>query len=99
MNRKEMLLICLNEECLEVAKEADKSVRFGLDDWEPGTSPTETNRKRLTDELSDLIAVAQMLKDELHIDEYMNEEKISNKKDRVEKYFIYSKNKGILKDE
>jgi len=99
MNRKEYLLLCLNEECLEVAKEADKALRFGLDDWEPGKPQTETNRKRITEELTDLIAVAQMLKDEMYIDEYMVEENLESKKYRVEYYMSISKKLGIYKDE
>ena len=98
MDRKEYLLLCLNEECLEVAKEADKALRFGLNDWSPNLPKTETNRKRISDELSDLIAVAQMLKDELYIDEYMIDEKINNKKDKVEYYMIVSEKLGIVKN-
>lgn len=97
MNRQEYLLVCLNEECLEVAKEADKALRFGLDDWSPSGLPSETNRKKITQELTDLIAVAQMLKDEYHIDEYMIEENITKKKNKIEKYMLYSINKGTLK--
>lgn len=93
-----MLLLILNEECLEVGKEVTKSLRFGLDDWEPGKSPTDTNRRLLTEELTDLIAVAQMLLEDDHIDNYNVLEDIQNKKDKVEHYLIYSKNKGIYKD-
>lgn len=99
MNRQEYLLVCLNEECLEVAKEADKALRFGLDDWSPSAPPSETNRKRISQELTDLIAVAQMLKDELYIDEYMIDENLSKKKEKVEYYMLISEKLGILKDE
>lgn len=98
MNRKEYLLVCLNEECLEVAKEADKALRFGLDDWSPSGPSTETNRKKISQELTDLIAVAQMLKDELYIDEYMIDENLYKKKEKVEYYMLLSEKLGILKD-
>jgi len=99
MNRQEYLLVCLNEECLEVAKEADKALRFGLDDWAPNSLPSDTNRKKITQELTDLISVAQMLKDELYIDEYMVEENITTKKNKVEYYMSISEQLGILKNE
>ena len=99
MNRQEYLLVCLNEECLEVGKEVDKALRFGLDDWSPNDTPTETNRKKITQELTDLIAVAQMLKDELYIDEFMVDDKLYEKKIRVEYYMTISEKLGILKNE
>lgn len=97
MNRQEYLLVCLNEECLEVAKEVDKALRFGLDDWSPSGPSSETNRKKISQELTDLIAVAQMLKDEMCIDEYMIEENLNRKKDKVEYYMSVSEKLGILK--
>ena len=98
MNRREHLLTTLSEECAEVAKEVSKALRFGLDDHQPGQPETETNRKKLTEELNDLIAIAEMLYDESYIDDFLDIDKMETKKKKVEKYLKYSKNKGTLTD-
>lgn len=57
MNRREYLLVCLMEECAEVAQAASKVLRFGLYDEHLGA----TNQARLMAEITDLSAVIQML--------------------------------------
>lgn len=54
------LLACLNEECGEVAKEVDKSFRFGLDDHNFLKPIGPSNRERIVDELNDLMGVVEM---------------------------------------
>jgi NTP pyrophosphatase (non-canonical NTP hydrolase) len=99
MNRREHLLTILSEECAEVAKEVSKANRFGLDDHQPGQPETETNRKKLTEELNDLVAIADMLFDEGYIDDFLDIDKMESKKKKVEKYLKYSKEKGTLKED
>ena len=40
MNKTEHLMVCLNEECVEIAHATDKALRFGLSDGHPATSRT-----------------------------------------------------------
>lgn len=54
------LLYCLNEECLEVAKEVDKSLRFGIDDTNFLEPSGPNNRERIVDELNDLMGVISL---------------------------------------
>lgn len=94
MNREEHLLTILTEECSEVIKEISKALRFGLDDYPPGSDVYNTNRKRITCELNDLIGIAELLKSEGYIDDFMNSEKILKKQNRIEEYLLYSKKSG-----
>lgn len=96
MNRKEHLLIILAEECSEVIKDITKSLRFGLDDYNPLDENKVTNKENIVNELNDLIAVADMLKEERIIEPFINQEKIDKKKQKVNHYLNYSKHKGTL---
>ena len=95
MNREEHLLTVLMEECSEVQKDICKSLRFGLSDTYKENKPL--NKENITTELTDLIAVAQMLVEEGFIDDFMLQEKINNKKQKVEKFLNYSESVGKLK--
>lgn len=59
MNRIEHLLVCLNEECLEVAHRVDKALRFGTLEVQPGQ--VFTNGDRIVDEFLQALAVMEML--------------------------------------
>lgn len=96
MNRKEHLLTCLSEECMEVAKEASKGLRFGLDDHHP--TQTGTNEQKINDEFNDLVAILIMLREEGVVTIQIDDEKIKAKKEKVEKYLLYSKERGTLND-
>jgi DNA-directed RNA polymerase subunit RPC12/RpoP len=61
MNTTEHLLTCLAEECAEVAKDAAKSLRFGLEERNVLNPTGPTNRERLLDELNDLLAVVELM--------------------------------------
>jgi len=95
MTREEHLLVILAEECNELAKEAAKALRFGLNNGEPGKNIT--NRERITIEFNDLFSVVKMCVDEgiLNLD-IIDIEQIDDKRIKVEKYLEYSKNIGKL---
>lgn len=52
------LLVILIEECAEVQHRATKLLRFGRDEVQPGQP--DSNAARLSDELGDAIAVAEL---------------------------------------
>lgn len=96
MNREEHLLTILSEECAEVIKDVSKALRFGLDDYPPDSTKENTNKKRIAYELNDIIAVAQMLKNEQYIDNFMDSDKILEKQHKVEEFLLYSKDRNKL---
>jgi hypothetical protein len=94
VNRTEHLLTILAEECAEVAQQASKALRFGLDDGAPGQELT--NAQRIAGELDDLRAVAAMCQDEGLIpspDGHRFAEKVA----KVEHYLCYSSKRGTLR--
>ncbi len=94
MNRTEHLLCCLAEECSEVAQRVSKAMRFGLYEEEPGQALN--NSKRISVELSDLMAVVEMLQDVGAIGS-IEQRLILDKKEKVKDYLEYSKHCGTLK--
>lgn len=96
MNRQEHLLTILSEECGEIAKEISKGLRFGLDDHHP--TQVGTNAEKINLEYNDLVAVFEMLNDEGILEVKLDPELIKRKKERVEKYLLYAKERGTLKD-
>jgi len=94
MNRLEHLMCIFREECSEVSQEVSKAMRFGL--FEQRDLPT-SNAERINKEFNDLLAMVEMLKDEsppLRLGR--NQEMIDAKKEKVEKYLIYSAECGTL---
>lgn len=65
MNRTEILLTCLMEECSEVAQRASKALRFGLEEVQAGQD--RNNAERIVEELRDLVAVAFLLEEWLEL--------------------------------
>jgi hypothetical protein len=96
MNRKEHLLTTLTEECAEIQYETCKALRFGLDDFYTPHS-LDTNGKRLMDEFADLIAVVETLQKEGFLCK-IDEDRVKSKKERIEKFLLYSKEKGLLNE-
>lgn len=88
MTRDQHLLTILGEECAEVAQRTSKAVRFGLDEVQPGQP--HDNRKRLEEELGDLLGMVDMLG--LNPDIERREAKPA----RVEHYMNRSREKGQL---
>lgn len=61
LSETEHLLTCLAEECSEVAHRVSKALRFGLKEIEPGK--TADNATRIAAEVTDLLAIVDMLEE------------------------------------
>jgi NTP pyrophosphatase (non-canonical NTP hydrolase) len=94
MNRTEHLLACLAEECHEVGQRALKAQRFGLLEVQP--EQEKTNWQRLQDELTDLLAVMEMLEDSAGSLYCITRQGVAAKKEKVEKYMAYAESQGAL---
>lgn len=88
MTEIEYLLICLAEECNEVAKVASKTLRFGLEEKRPGYD--KNNRERLEEELIDLFTVMEVLSEKGVNLNILQSNKIMEKKEKIAKYYQYS---------
>lgn len=95
MNRLEHLLTILSEECAEVQQAVSKILRFGLEDTPDTLIPT--NHEALEMELNDLRAAVEMLREE-GLDLRESGGRVSNKKNKVEHYLLYSKERGHYSD-
>lgn len=93
MNRTEILLVQLAEECAEVQQQCCKALRFGLEEIRP--SDDETNAQSITRELEDLEGIVHMLQVSKNI-AYFKQENIEAKIKKVEKYLKYSESVGTL---
>ena len=94
MTRQDHLLVILMEECAEVQKECAKALRFGLDDFYAPAGP-DTNRESIWRELNDLMAVSEMIRrDKIIPEEDFKQQAV--KRDKVERFLNYSKEKGLL---
>ena len=94
VNRTEYLLACLAEEAVEVAQRATKAMRFGCDEVQPGQELSNTQRIR--QELSDLIAVAEMLEEAGVPVLPLEVDAIDRKKAKVAAFMEYSRSCGTL---
>jgi NTP pyrophosphatase (non-canonical NTP hydrolase) len=63
MNKTDEALLILAEECAEVIQAISKCQRFGIDVCKPGKP--RTNREHLETELGDVIAMIEILRDDL----------------------------------
>lgn len=59
MTDEQHLLTILAEECAELAQQASKTIRFGMENIKPGKD--KRNRTLLKEELSDLVAITDLL--------------------------------------
>lgn len=87
MTETEILLCCLAEECAEVSQRVSKALRFGLQEVQPGQPLT--NAERITAELTDLYAVAQMIEGR-GIPRFGAMEDVLAKQAKVRAYLEYS---------
>lgn len=94
MNLPEYLLVKLAEECAEVQQRVTKALTFTLDEVQPGQE--ESNRERIAQELDDLLAVVEMLKD-AHVLRDKSLEAMFKKKLKVRKFMDYSRERGTLR--
>jgi hypothetical protein len=105
LNETEHLLVMLNEEAVEVAKECDKAVRFGLDD----VYKDEPQHRRLAREITHFITTLERLRDQLPalIDYEIiytssvgpttdGEKDMAERKARMEHYMEYARKVGHL---
>lgn len=98
MTKEEHLLVIAMEECNEVAQRLSKALRFGMEqiqqdiDDKPEENPSKlTNKQRIHYEYCQLVAVMEMLNIFPNNDIYINE-----KKKKIEKYLLKSKELGKL---
>jgi hypothetical protein len=101
MTRTEHLLTILAEECAEVAQRVSKALRFGLAEVQPGQP--HTNAERINAEVSDLMAVLEMLHDAGALpvlSPSMAVYKLAalSKKVKVEKFLEFSAGRGLVDD-
>lgn len=96
MNRQEHLLTILGEECSELHQGICKALRFGI--YEQRDLPT-SNFERIQKEFNDLMAMSEMVNDD-YGDRimYLDFDLMKAKKEKVEKYLLYSKELGTLID-
>lgn len=97
LNETQYLLLCLAEECNEVAQRVIKSLRFGLDNIQPGQELDNT--VRLNGELSDLKATLEMLNERCDLEHgeiCFIPEKVQAKKEVLLRYMDYARERGTL---
>lgn len=96
MNRQEHFLTILSEECVEVAKEISKALRFSLDETVAGQSLS--NRRRIQAELQDLYAMVILCYEEGILDDtpMVHLDHLGAKRQKVEDYLKVSFAYGTL---
>jgi len=93
MNKEQLLLTILAEECAEVHQRCSKAIRFGMQEVQQG-QPLN-NKERILLEFNDLIATVELLFDCKSTD-LIDEGKLKAKKEKVEKYMNYSIELGTV---
>lgn len=96
MTKEQYLLLLLMEECTEVSQRASKAIRFGLNEVQKGQD--YSNSYRIMHEMADLVAVYQMLAEE-DVLPHVSSDLIDVKKEKIEKYYQYSKELGEVADD
>ena len=96
MNRLEHLLTCISEESGEVVQAVGKIQRFSLTEQYPDTDIT--NWQQLKTEMIQLVAVYQMVCDEIGDEKakLFDWDLMQEKKNKVIQYMNYAKQTGAL---
>jgi hypothetical protein len=94
MNRQEILLTILAEECVETAQRASKAIRFTLEEIQEGQD--KTNAERIIYEFNDIMAVMQIMNQEGMLPRVIDMRAIQLKKTKIEKWLKYSEAMGAL---
>ena len=96
MNNLDYLLASLGEECGEVQQIVGKSLRFGIRDFSPKDLERTINFDLLTQEIHDVVALYEMICDEIDETYYMQDSLLETKKHKVTKWMQYAKKVGQL---
>ncbi len=101
MNIEQLLLIQLMEEAAEVQKRCSKALRFTLKERQIENTVEEggsniSNADRLSHELTDLVAVADILMINDSIPSFGDLRDKLNKRDKVKEFLEYSRKIGVL---
>jgi len=103
MNRHEYLMTQAVSECCELAHRLTKAQHFGMDQIQSavGDKPEQnperkTNRERIIDEYTDLVATMEMLDISLGV---VNGRAMDIKQARVRKYMTFARELGTLKED
>lgn len=92
MNLEEHLLTLLVEECVEIAHETTKALRFGLDDrYVKDDIIYKTNRQRIVDEIHDLFGIFDLLQEANIIPEELDRKQIELKKEKAQRYIKHAR--------
>lgn len=91
MTKEQFLLTCIAEECCELGQRATKAIRFGLDEVQ--RNQDQTNAQRFVGELTDLTALVEMLTEDGRFPQ-ITREGLDAKKDKFNKYLLYSAELG-----
>lgn len=94
MQRTEMLLVQLMEECAEVQQACSKALRFGLRNSRPDEATS--NSFNISMEVADLFAIVDLLEREDVMDDLRMPVNIQAKQRKVERFLEVSKDEGCL---
>lgn len=97
INKIDYLLASLSEECGEVIQEVSKSLRFGLQDYNPYDSKKTINWDTLRKEVHDIMAVYRFLCYNLDVSSKIDEKLIETKLLKIDKWMQHAIDIGRLK--
>lgn len=98
MNKMENLLTTAGEECAEIQQAISKSLRFGIDNYNP-CSPNQSNADDIMIEFYQLCATIEYLQNCKHLPIFTKEKVLiikNNKIDNIKRFQALSKEIGTL---